>query len=60
MRLMTNDNDVVNLGCTYLKVIAIQYIFMSVSFVFSYILRSIGIIKVTLVSSISSFTVNIL
>lgn len=51
IRLFTKDREVVRIGSIYLKVVSFSFLPMSISFVFSYILRTMHFVKLSLTAS---------
>lgn len=60
MKLFTDDPELISLGASYLRVMAITYLCWGVTEVYMSVLRSIGKVKTTMVLSILAFGVNIL
>ncbi|SCG82408.1 putative multidrug resistance protein norM Multidrug-efflux transporter [Proteiniborus sp. DW1] len=58
MHIFTHEQDVVELGVKYLKIIGFSYLITSISFAFNTALRSIGQAKIPMFISIVSLLVN--
>ncbi len=58
MRLFTNDENVIALGCSYIRVIAISYIPTAVSVSFAFALRAVGKQNVPLIVTVLCLFVN--
>ncbi len=58
LSLFSKDIDVVNLGSEYLRVIAFSYIITSISFSYSFTLRSTGQVKIPMLVSTVALGVN--
>ncbi len=59
MRLYTNDNQVINQGVLYLKWMVPCYLLMGLSLTCTIVLRSVGHVRIPLLSSIGALFVNI-
>ncbi len=60
MSIFSTDPQVIELGASYLRIVALSYLFTSISFIFSTSLRSMRMAKYPLVSTACSLTVNVL
>jgi len=56
--LFTKEKEIIKVGGSYLKIASLSYIFMTVSFVYSYALKSIGKPRLCFTSSILSLVIN--
>ncbi len=59
IRIYSPDQEVVDLGGTYLKIVGWSYIFTAISFIFCIQLRSVGVPKLGMYSSSLSLFVNV-
>lgn len=58
LSIFTKDTAVIVLGSEYLRIIAFSYIITSISFAFSFTLRSTGQVKIPMVVSITALGIN--
>jgi putative MATE family efflux protein len=58
LAVFTKDAEVIDLGVKYLRIVAFSYTITSISFAFSFTLRSIGKVKLPLVVSTVALSVN--
>lgn len=58
LSIFSKDKDVIILGSQYLRIIAFSYIITSISFAFSFTLRSTGQVKIPMVVSITALGIN--
>jgi putative MATE family efflux protein len=56
--LFTKDNRVISTGSIYLKVVSFSFLPMSISFIFSYILRTMHFVKISLLASFIGIGLN--
>lgn len=59
MRIYTSDSELIDYGVKYLKWLIPTYIFMGFSLTCTIVLRSVGQVKIPLISSITAFFVNV-
>ena len=59
MKFFTNDAAVISVGAPYMKLIGVTFIMSGLSSEATYLLRSVGNVKVSLIGSISAFVLNI-
>lgn len=59
MRIYTPDKELIHYGTIYLSWLIPTYFFMGFSLTLTFILRSVGLMKVPLISSIGAFFVNV-
>ncbi len=60
MRLFTADKAVIDFGVSYLKIIAVSYVFTAISFIFATSLRSIERATYPLIATAFSLCINVL
>lgn len=60
MLLFTNDQDVVKYGVKYLRVVSLSFVFTSLTYLFTFSLRSCEVLKAPLIASIISAILNII
>lgn len=60
MGVFTNDQSIINEAIGYLRIIAITYIFFTISETFTAMLRCVEVVKLTLWNSILSLFINLL
>ncbi len=56
--IFTKDYDVIKAGSLYLKIVSFSFLPMSVSFIFSYILRTMHFVKLSLFASFIGLSLN--
>ncbi len=59
LTIYTNDREVIAAGAKYLRILSISFLFFGVSMSATGILRSIGVVRLPLCTSIGSFILNI-
>ena len=59
MRIYTSDTEIINYGVQYLRWLIPTYVFMGFSLTCTVILRSVGQVRIPLISSITAFGVNV-
>lgn len=59
MRFYTNEPAVVTAGIPYLRAVGIIYFLVGVSSVCTYLLRSVGVVRIPMISSIGAFFLNL-
>lgn len=59
MRIYTSDTEIIDYGIQYLKWLIPTYVFMGFSLTCTVILRSVGQVRIPLISSITAFGVNV-
>lgn len=59
IKLYSPDPEVISLGASYLKIVSWSYIFASISLVYGIQLRSVGVLKLGVYSSVVSLIINI-
>lgn len=59
MRVFTNDEAIVQTGTPYMRLIGCTFLLAGLSSTATYLLRSVGSVKIPLISSIVAFVVNI-
>lgn len=59
IRIYSPDIEVINLGASYLKIVSWSYIITAISMVYGIQLRSVGILKLGVYTSIISLVINI-
>lgn len=59
MRIYTSDTEIIGYGVLYLKWLIPTYVFMGFSLTCTVVLRSVGQVRIPLISSITAFFVNV-
>lgn len=59
MRFYTNEAAIVAAGVPYLRTVGIIYFLVGVSSVCTYLLRSVGVVRIPMISSIGAFFLNL-
>ncbi|SCZ02208.1 MATE family efflux transporter [Alkaliphilus peptidifermentans] len=60
LKIFTEDQTVIHLGSSYLRIVSVSYIFTAISFSYSFAMRSTGNAKLTMVVSAISLLANTL
>lgn len=60
MRIFTNDTNLIKDGASYLRIVGISYVFLSISSIFHAMLRSIERVKTTAAITLIALSINIL
>ena len=60
MRLFTDEEELIRLGASYLRIVSVSYVCWSITEVYLAILRSIGRVAISTVLQVSTFLLNIL
>lgn len=58
LSIFSKDAEVINLGAQYLRIIAFSYVMTSISFSYSFTLRSTGQVKIPMAVSITALGIN--
>lgn len=59
MQIYTSENDIINLGISYLMWSVVTYFFLGLSVTCTIVLRNVGQVKIPLYTSIAAFFVNV-
>ena len=59
MSIFTNNHDLIVAGTKYLRIIAPSYVFSAVTLTYLNLLRSVEVVKISLIISIVSFVINV-
>ena len=59
MQIYTIEEDIIRIGCAYLKYSVITYFLLGLSLTCTIVLRNVGIVKLPLFTSIASFFINV-
>lgn len=59
LAIFTNDAAVIEAGCGYMRLLSCTFIFYGMVYTVTYLLRSIGHVKIPLISSIIAFFLNL-